>query len=58
MQSKYEVLGIVGEGAYGKVFKCKNKENFEFVAMKQFKEVEDDLVKKTMARELKVLFNR
>lgn len=55
MQSKYEVLGIVGEGAYGKVFKCKNKENTEFVAMKQFKEVEDDLVKKTMARELKVL---
>ena len=55
MQSKYEVLGIVGEGAYGKVFKCKNKENGEFVAMKQFKEVEDDLVKKTMARELKVL---
>ena len=55
MQSKYEVIGIVGEGAYGKVFKCKNKESGEFVAMKQFKEVEDDLVKKTMARELKVL---
>ena len=55
MQSKYEVLGIVGEGAYGKVFKCKNKQNSEYVAMKQFKEVDDDQVKKTMSRELKVL---
>ena len=26
MQNKYEVLGVVGEGAYGIVYKCKNKE--------------------------------
>ena len=26
MQNKYEVIGIVGEGAYGIVYKCKNKE--------------------------------
>lgn len=55
MQSKYEVIGIVGEGAYGVVYKCKNKETGEFVALKKFKEIEDDLVKKTMMRELKVL---
>jgi len=55
MQSKYEVLGIVGEGAYGIVYKCKNKENGEFVAIKKFKETEDDVVKKTMSRELRAL---
>lgn len=55
MQSKYEVIGIVGEGAYGIVYKCKNKETGDFVAIKKFKEVEDELVKKTMSRELKVL---
>jgi len=26
MQKKYEVIAIVGEGAYGIVYKCKNKE--------------------------------
>jgi cyclin-dependent kinase-like len=24
--NKYEVLGVVGEGAYGVVLKCRNKE--------------------------------
>ena len=55
MQNKYEVLGVVGEGAYGIVYKCRNKETNEFVAIKKFKETNDDLVKKTMKRELKVL---
>ena len=27
--NKYEILGVVGEGAYGVVLKCKNKENKE-----------------------------
>ena len=26
MQKKYDVLGVVGEGAYGIVYKCRNKE--------------------------------
>ena len=26
MKNKYEVLGVVGEGAYGIVYKCLNKE--------------------------------
>ena len=55
MQKKYEVLGVVGEGAYGIVYKCKNKETNKFVAIKKFKEVEDELVQKTMKRELKML---
>ena len=55
MQSKYEVLGVVGEGAYGIVYKCKNKETGKYVAIKKFKETDDDLVKKTMKRELRML---
>jgi len=27
--NKYEHLGVVGEGAYGVVLKCKNRENSE-----------------------------
>ena len=48
MQNKYEVLGVVGEGAYGIVYKCRNKETKEFVAIKKFKETDDEIVKKTM----------
>ena len=55
MQKKYEVLGIVGEGAYGIVYKCRNKETNKFVAVKKFKETEDELVQKTMKRELAML---
>lgn len=55
MHNQYEVIGIVGEGAYGIVYKCKNKETNEFVAIKKFKETQDEIVKKTMARELRVL---
>lgn len=54
--NKYEVLGVVGEGAYGVVLKCRNKENGEIVAIKKFKESEDDeILRKTTLREVKVL---
>jgi cyclin-dependent kinase-like len=54
--NKYEVLGVVGEGAYGVVLKCRNKENGEIVAIKKFKESEDDdMVKKSTLREVKIL---
>lgn len=54
--NKYEIQGIVGEGAYGIVYKAKNKENGEIVAIKKFKESEDDeIVKKTTLREVKML---
>jgi len=55
MQKKYEVLGIVGEGAYGIVYKCRNKQTNEFVAIKKFKETDDEIVQKTMKRELNML---
>ena len=55
MHNKFDVIGIVGEGAYGIVYKCRNKETKEYVAIKKFKESEDEIVKKTMRRELKVL---
>jgi len=54
--NKYEVLGVVGEGAYGVVLKCRNKENGEVVAIKKFKESEEDeAVRKTTLREVKIL---
>lgn len=55
--NKYEVLGVVGEGAYGVVLKCRNKETREIVAIKKFKESSDDdpIVRKTTLREVKIL---
>lgn len=59
--NKYEVLGVVGEGtfhsgAYGVVLKARHKETGEFVAIKKFKESEDDeAVRKTTIREVKIL---
>mmetsp|Transcript_41939 Transcript_41939/g.98376 ORF Transcript_41939/g.98376 Transcript_41939/m.98376 type:complete len:738 (-) Transcript_41939:30-2243(-) len=54
--NKYDVLGVVGEGAYGVVLKCKNKDTNEVVAIKKFKESEEDeVVRKTTLREVKIL---
>jgi len=63
--NKYEIIGIVGEGAYGIVYKAKNKESGDIgnpglligiVAIKKFKESdEDEIVKKTTLREVKML---
>ncbi|XP_076811256.1 uncharacterized protein LOC143456099 isoform X1 [Clavelina lepadiformis] len=54
--NKYDVLGIVGEGAYGVVLKCKHKETQALVAIKKFKDKEDNEdVQKTTLRELKML---
>jgi len=54
--NKYDVLGVVGEGAYGVVLKCKNKDTNELVAIKKFKESEEDeVVRKTTLREVKIL---
>ena len=55
MKNKYEILGIVGEGAYGIVYKCRNKDTGDLVAIKKFKETKDKIVQKTMKRELKML---
>lgn len=48
-------MGIIGEGAYGVVLKCRSTESSETVAIKKFKEREEELVRKTTMREVKVL---
>lgn len=66
--NKYEIDGIIGEGAYGIVYKAQHKETGELgknfsksnikylVAIKKFKESdEDEIAKKTIMREVKML---
>ena len=54
---KYRILAVIGEGTYGKVFKAQEKETGRVVAIKKFKQAEDEdpHVRKTMMREIKVL---
>ncbi|XP_062372767.1 cyclin-dependent kinase-like 2 isoform X2 [Sardina pilchardus] len=53
---KYENLGLVGEGSYGMVLKCRNRDTGKIVAVKKFLESEDDKsVKKIALREIKML---
>jgi serine/threonine protein kinase len=53
---KYEKIAKIGEGSYGVVFKCRNKENGQLVAIKKYVETEDDpLIKKIALREIKML---
>ena len=56
--NKYENLGVSGEGAYGVVLKCRNKETNQLVAIKKFKDLdnaEDTLLHKTTVREIRLL---
>ena len=54
--NKYEVLKVKGEGAYGIVLKCLNKNTGTNVAIKKFKESDDDeILRKTTLREVKLL---
>ena len=53
---KYENMGIIGEGSYGMVIKCRQKESGELVAIKKFLESEEDRqVKKIAMREIRML---
>lgn len=40
--NNYEILGLIGEGAYGVVLKARRKDNGADVAIKKFKETDDD----------------
>ncbi|KAJ3397906.1 Cyclin-dependent kinase-like 3 [Lobulomyces angularis] len=52
----YEKLGSIGEGTYGMVMKCRQRETGQIVAIKKFKESEDDLqIRKTALREVRML---
>ncbi|NWX64607.1 CDKL2 protein, partial [Promerops cafer] len=53
---KYQVLGLVGEGSYGVVTKCRNRESGQIVAVKKFLESDNDAaVRKVALREIKLL---
>ncbi|KAM9777293.1 cyclin-dependent kinase-like 1 [Neosynchiropus ocellatus] len=53
---KYEKMGKIGEGSYGVVFKCRNKDSGQIVAIKKFVESEDDpVIKKIALREVRML---
>jgi len=53
---KYENLGIVGEGSYGVVLKCRHRQSGQLVAIKKFLETkEDGVVKKIAMREIRLL---
>lgn len=56
VMEKYENLGMIGEGSYGMVMKCRHKESKQLVAIKKFLETEEDkMVKKIALREVRML---
>ncbi|XP_037097244.1 cyclin-dependent kinase-like 1 [Syngnathus acus] len=53
---KYEKMGKIGEGSYGVVFKCRNRDSGQIVAIKKFVESEDDpTIRKIALREIRML---
>ena len=53
---KYEILSVIGEGAYGVVLKCRDIESNIDVAIKKFKDTDDEeITRKTTMREVKIL---
>ncbi|KAK2863293.1 hypothetical protein Q5P01_002826 [Channa striata] len=53
---RYEYLGLVGEGSYGTVMKCRHRDTGQLVAIKKFMDSDSDkTVKKIALREIKLL---
>lgn len=58
LMRKFEVQGVIGMGAYGVVLKAINKQNKEVVAIKKFKESDQNpIIRKIALREVKALKN-
>lgn len=56
VMERYEKLCKLGEGSYGVVYKCRNRDTGEIVAIKKFSESEDDpLIRKIALREIRLL---
>ncbi len=54
LMERYEKLSQIGEGSYGKVYKCRARDTGALVAIKKFQESEDDpLIKKIAMREIR-----
>ncbi|XP_075149579.1 cyclin-dependent kinase-like 1 isoform X4 [Haematobia irritans] len=55
---RYEKLSRLGEGSYGVVYKCRDRETGQLVAVKRFVESEDDpAIRKIALREIRLLKN-
>lgn len=55
---KYDIQGVIGMGAYGVVLRAVNKQTKEVVAIKKFKESDNNpIIKKIALREVKALKN-
>lgn len=53
---RYEKITKLGEGSYGLVYKCRNRDTGEIVAIKKFAESEDDpIIRKIALREIRLL---
>ncbi len=53
---KYEKLGVIGEGAYGVVYKAKDTDTGEIYALKRIKlESQDEGIPSTAIREIALL---
>jgi cyclin-dependent kinase-like len=58
VMERYEKMAKLGEGSYGIVYKCRNRDTGEIVAIKKFAESEDDpLIRKIALREIRLLKN-
>lgn len=56
LMDRYEKLGKIGEGSYGVVFKCRNRETGQIVAIKKFVETDEDpAIRKIALREIRML---
>lgn len=54
--NRYERLCKIGEGSYGVVYKCRNRETGQIVAIKKFVETDEDpSIRKIAMREIRML---